>query len=666
MYVLVFTSLLIFVYFFTSLANAQNLPINWASGNQGTLIDGMNSLVSASGPWTIFYGVPTSKIANSIRINNTPGDFVEGNGSISITAPPNATTGYTEGLERAINKNFNNAANFYFWFHIKNVANLNGSGEGVSFQLTGNNWLSHFSCNIDTAGLQDGWNPIVVARSSCIPINSPSWASNITSIQFRVELNSSVAPTKNVTVNFDNLRENYGGGVFNKAQVILTFDGSWNSTLYNATPILVSNHQSGVAFIVTNQIGENQSTMSEHDYAYDCGMSTNGNAIPCISANQIKTLYNDGWDISSHTVNHADLVTRTSDDFPIPGMINDNFELANSFSSLKALGFAGSARFFAYPNGAYNSIVVGSIQNQGNYIFARALGEGIDQPNLYPQDPYNLSYRAQSTPVTPSITPAEVEDEINQIIPENGLLILTFHIIQKNTCTNLASYTSYASAGYKSELTYCENTSVEYSTGNLTIISNYLALKQSEGLLKVTNLTTYYDSLTGTTSVTTTTILTSSTTTVPATSSTTSTSTSTTSTSTSTTSTTITSTAPTTTIPPTSTSTTTSTTTLSTTTAPTTTISSSCSGTPSLTLSPTTAAKSSIVKATVSGMSGCGGATITIKDYEGCTSGVTLGSFTSNGVGGNVNLISPSANGTYGYYACINSMNSTKDILTVN
>jgi hypothetical protein len=89
------------------------LPINWASGNQGTLIDGMNSLVSASGPWTIFYGVPTSKIANSIRINNTPGDFVEGNGSISITAPPNATTGYTEGLERAINKNFNNAANFY-------------------------------------------------------------------------------------------------------------------------------------------------------------------------------------------------------------------------------------------------------------------------------------------------------------------------------------------------------------------------------------------------------------------------------------------------------------------------------------------------------------------------------------------------------------------------
>jgi len=118
-----------------------------------------------------------------------------------------------------------------------------------------------------------------------------------------------------------------------------------------------------------------------------------------------------------------------------------------------------------------------------------------------------------------------------------------------------------------------------------------------------------------------------------------------------------------------STGTSTTTTTVSTTTTsttPTTTIPGSCSGTPSLALSPNPAGTSSTVNATVSGLSGCSGMTITIKDYEGCSSGATIGLFIGTGTGGSLDFTSPSADGSYGYYACADNQTSTKTILTVN
>lgn len=97
----------------------------------------------------------------------------------------------------------------------------------------------------------------------------------------------------------------------------------------------------------------------------------------------------------------------------------------------------------------------------------------------------------------------------------------------------------------------------------------------------------------------------------------------------------------------------------------TTTIPPSCSGTPNLIIGPNPAPASDAVFAGVTGLSGCNGYTITIKDYQGCTSGATIATFTSNSTGGGVSLEDPSANGQYGYYACVNGLSSSKYVLTV-
>ena len=85
-----------------------------------------------------------------------------------------------------------------------------------------------------------------------------------------------------------------------------------------------------------------------------------------------------------------------------------------------------------------------------------------------------------------------------------------------------------------------------------------------------------------------------------------------------------------------------------------------------LNLSPNPAGISSSVNAAVSGLSGCSGITVTIKDYLGCTSGATISTFTGGDTGGSVPFTSPSATGLFGYYACVNGNGSAKAILTVS
>ena len=546
---------------------------------QGILIDNMQS------GWSSVFTKGT------VSINRT--SFVEGTGSTELSIAPSNQNGFAGAILKNENINLNNATNFYFWVYIQNASKLIGNGNwGVTLDFSNDqNYNNYFQCGITSLGLESGWDPIVIARSECESIGNPSWAKNMTSIEFNVALatkNSTIKYPTNFVTNFDDLRYNYGGGVFGKAQVILTFDGSWNSTLINATPIMQANHQSGVAFIVTNQINELGTNMGGLG---DCGVGR------CINITQITKLYKDGWDISSHTVNHANLVARTSDDYPTG--INDAYELAKSYSTLSSDGFGSgaqrnSAQFFAYPNGAYNQSVISLIKSQGNYIFARALGSGVTQPNLLPGDPYNISLRAQSLPLTPSVTAIDVENAIDQVIQEKGLLILTFHIIQPNPQGD-------------------PNESVEYSTQNFTLISNYLRQKQNQGLLQVTNLTSYYVTMSGviittTTSTSTTSTISSSTTTIP----------------------------------------------------------SSCSSTPILALTPNPSAISGAINAHVSGLSGCSGFTITISDYLGCTSGATIASTSSGANSASLSFQAPSASGQYGYFACINGQSSAKGILTVN
>lgn len=104
------------------------------------------------------------------------------------------------------------------------------------------------------------------------------------------------------------------------------------------------------------------------------------------------------------------------------------------------------------------------------------------------------------------------------------------------------------------------------------------------------------------------------------------------------------------TISPTTTTTTTSTTTTSSTT---TTTPSACSGNIDLSLSPNPVLISSTVTATADSLSNCNSKTVYIKDYNNCSSGLTITSCTSTSIGCSSTFTSPTSSGQYGYYSCI-------------
>ena len=167
----------------------------------------------------------------------------------------------------------------------------------------------------------------------------------------------------------------------------MTFDGSWNSTLYNATPIMQANHQTGVAYIVTNDVNELGAGQGSPQSPGDCGDGK------CINWTEVGQLFIHGWDIASHTVNHANLVNETSDEYK--SGISDTYELQASRAMLTAnglllgLNFSRTDNIFAYPNGGYNCQtalppcknpnVVSEIGTNG-YITARA--ENLDCSSL--------------------------------------------------------------------------------------------------------------------------------------------------------------------------------------------------------------------------------------------------------------------------------------------
>jgi peptidoglycan/xylan/chitin deacetylase (PgdA/CDA1 family) len=74
-----------------------------------------------------------------------------------------------------------------------------------------------------------------------------------------------------------------------------------------------------------------------------------------------------------------------------------------------------------------------------------------------------------------------------------------------------------------------------------------------------------------------------------------------------------------------------------------------CSGTLGLNLAPNPAKKNSKISAIATGLSNCN-AIVSIKTYEGCTTGTTLITYPYGSSG---NFLSPNGKGNYGYWACV-------------
>ncbi len=170
-------------------------------------------------------------------------------------------------------------------------------------------------------------------------------------------------------------------------KVIITFDDGDSSVYLKAFPIMKANNQPGVAFIITGRVSE----------------ASGKNGFADLTLTQIKDLYSNGWDISSHTVNHKDLTKKSSSEI--------NNELSISKNWLENSGFTKSSRFFAYPFGGYNSKVIAAVKNNG-YLAARTTDDIAGSYKAYKLSDSDI-YQMKTTMVYPFAAYGKVAEPTN-------------------------------------------------------------------------------------------------------------------------------------------------------------------------------------------------------------------------------------------------------------
>jgi peptidoglycan/xylan/chitin deacetylase (PgdA/CDA1 family) len=135
--------------------------------------------------------------------------------------------------------------------------------------------------------------------------------------------------------------------------VVLTFDDGNDNAYTRVLPILQKYGFTGTAYIVYNYVG----------------------ATNYMNKDQIRELYQAGWEIGSHSISHVDLTKRTD---------RQEAEIIDSKKKLESL-LDVPIYTFAYPFGAYDNLSLFYMDFAG-YIAAVGLG-----PAMY-QGPGNIYY----------------------------------------------------------------------------------------------------------------------------------------------------------------------------------------------------------------------------------------------------------------------------------
>lgn len=225
--------------------------------------------------------------------------------------------------------------------------------------------------------------------------------------------------------------------------VIISFDDGSRSVYDNAFPIMKANNQKGVVYIVTSRPDKNS-----RGY---------------MNWSVLREMYNAGWDVSSHTVNHVNL--KDVDDIRL------NYELNTSRETLISQGFEKSARFIAYPYGGYDDNVVNATKANG-YATGRTTMKKNPSGEVNLLKNEKALYTLSPLELHNFTTIQEVENAINKTINNKTNLILVYHIIKPDDNTTLDTYTALT---------------------NFKIISDYIASRKDD--ISVITMSEYYDSL---------------------------------------------------------------------------------------------------------------------------------------------------------------------------
>ncbi len=129
-------------------------------------------------------------------------------------------------------------------------------------------------------------------------------------------------------------------------QVMLQFDGGYETDYTRALPILEEYDFPAVSFLTTGRIREADGDEGEH-----------------LVRDQVTALADAGWTIGSHSAHGADLTDLSSDRDP-------ETEVSDAVAWLEDAGFESGARYFSYPYGRYDGATLEAVTAHHDLAFA--------------------------------------------------------------------------------------------------------------------------------------------------------------------------------------------------------------------------------------------------------------------------------------------------------
>jgi peptidoglycan/xylan/chitin deacetylase (PgdA/CDA1 family) len=337
-------------------------------------------------------------IASNTTIWNETVNVIEGIQAINMTVAGNQTY---SGVQKTTSLNFNDSDGFVLWVYISNATKLAASQKVVLYLSSTPTWSKYFLAPMNVV---NGWNRVILHKSDFTNVAGESWSN--TMIRYRIRYNFLSTSTSN---GFYSVLDKHSFGYTARSKAVITFDDADKSVYTHAYPIMKTYNQNGVVFTPTALVG----------------------AGSVMDVTNLTNLYLDGWDISSHTVNHTDLTTVSNYQLEM--------ELVDSKAWLDGNGFTRSSWYIAYPYGSYTDNVVSFVENAG-YVMGRRTGYTIQSP-MIPESWYQ--YRLTAYTVLNTTNHESVKDYIDYAIANNSNIYLLFHrIVDTSADTNEKYLTS--------------------------------------------------------------------------------------------------------------------------------------------------------------------------------------------------------------------------------
>lgn len=255
---------------------------------------------------------------------------------------------------------------------------------------------SFYEIGIGEWELVTGWNKIAKMKQDFYYVNyadatlESSW-DHITRMEFFVVYENGMQPI----INLDKIAKNVRG----EAKILFTFDDGWKDVKEIAYPILDQHNFTATTWVNKDAVAN----------AWDDSF---------MSSDDLNFIYQNGWDIGNHTVNHPDLIDYLSNqELYEEYLINQNWIIEN--------GWIRGAKHVCYPSGQYSEQLI-KILIAAGVESARTTVHGINPvavPNIYKLKTIAVG--------RDSNIDKYVKEEIDKAVATGSSIIFMFHRVEE-------------------------------------------------------------------------------------------------------------------------------------------------------------------------------------------------------------------------------------------